>query len=90
MRPTGPSNATPEYQSSDDVEVIRRSLQQYEAGESKELHAFFDEVRAMLFAMKAASVNKCKCKMTTDHRATSMLPQYARRCRRYLSHPSVP
>ena len=40
-----------------DAEVIKRSLQEYEAGDSKELHEFLDEVRAKLLSMKAAKAN---------------------------------
>jgi len=57
LSPAAYDKMTREQQLSRDVEVIRRSLQQYEAGDSKELHAFMDEVRAKSLAMKDAPKN---------------------------------
>ena len=51
------TSMTREQQLTRDAEVIRRSLRQYEAGDSKELHAFMDEVQAKLLAMKDAPKN---------------------------------
>ena len=46
-----------EAQLSRDVAVIRRSIQQFEAGDSKEVNEFFGEIRIKLLSMKATQGN---------------------------------
>ncbi len=48
---------TREAHLSRDVAVIRRSIQQFEAGDSKEVNAFFGEITAKLHEMKASAAN---------------------------------
>ena len=54
LSPTAYDKMAREYQLARDVDSIRRSLAQHKAGDTKELHAFMDELRAELLAMKAA------------------------------------
>jgi PHD/YefM family antitoxin component YafN of YafNO toxin-antitoxin module len=57
LSPAAYSELAREAQLSRDVAVIRRSMQQFESGDSKEVNEFFAEMRTKSLAMKATAGN---------------------------------